>query len=144
MPGIKEGTVTSPSDKPAVPHIMQNGEICLISMKLCGWKGCTSGHICVSEVKTLCAIHVFRSPGSFYKGPIVTRFLKYGCHRTQDIWEKMKILWLTLSVLLELLKFQSIYANKKSLKIHLHSMHPQVFKIEKNHLIVAIHRYPIV
>ena len=33
-------------------------------------------------------------------------------------------------MLLKLLKFQSIYVNKKSLKIHLHSIHPQFFKID--------------
>lgn len=71
LPGIKERIVTSPSDKSAVLHIMQNGEICLISMKLCGWKGCTSGHIWVSEVKTLSAIRVFRSPGSFTRAPLL-------------------------------------------------------------------------
>ena len=134
LPGVKEEMVTSPTDTPAVRVLCRMGRY-VSSPWNSGWKGCTSGHIWVSEVKTLCAIHVCRSPGSFTRVPLLPGSWDMAVVELKASEKKRKILWLTLSVPLELLKFQSIYANKKkSLKIHLHSMHPQVFKIDREKL----------
>lgn len=95
---------------------------------------CTSGHIWVSEVKTLCAIHVFRSPGSFARAPLLPGSWNMAVMNSRHLRKKWKYYDSHCLFCLSYLNFSLFMLIKKSLKIHLHSMHPQVFKIDREKL----------